>query len=167
MATVNQQSNNHRQSHRHKPQPNTHPSTYRRRGLSLSRCGNLNNTNVHVMQTNTHGSPPLEITNNTNNHIQQKNNSHTNNPINYRNHNNHKKPRKKRKTNMWIYLEGRMGFSCVLTDDIKAQGVSVPKDTIAMVKQDGKDTMPYIQFGKPFELIRWCKNIDKTKLTFC
>ena len=129
MATENLQSNNH---HRRELQPNTHSSTHRRvprrRGLSLSRCGNLNNTNVHVMQTNTHGPPPpngppppLEITNNPNNHIQQKNNNHTNNPINHRNHNNHKKPRQKRKTNIWIYLEDRMGFCCVLKDEFQHQ----------------------------------------------
>ena len=153
MSTGNQQSNDAR--HRYQYQSSTINTTISTRNHRVS------NRPIHP---NTTRPPPLQVMTGKS---PVNNNQHQISSIHPSNHNNqNRRIKRKRKSDIWKYLESRKGGYCYLTGDITAHGIPIPKDTIAIVEQEDEETMPYLSFAKPYSNYRWTNGIKKAKLSF-
>ena len=74
------------------------------------------------------------------------------------------KQRKKRKNQLWKYLEQRVGIICTTKNKITVAGIAVPKGALAIVQQE-EDSHPFVQFAKPYQYITTAK-YGKDKLSF-
>ena len=146
MSTGNQQSNNARQRYQY-PYPYPHQSPTSNSAIS-TRNHRINHRPIHP---NTTRPPPLQSMARTS-------------PVNHNSQN--KATKRKSKSNIWKYLEFRKGSYCYLISDITAHGIPIPKNTIAIVEQDDKDSMPYLSFSKPYSNYRWTNGIKKATLSF-
>ena len=63
---------------------------------------------------------------------------------------------------MWDYLEKRVGVYCLTKAPIKVDGMDIPKETMAVIKQIG-DQHPFVTFGEPFAWLQ-SKDIGKKGL---
>ena len=78
--------------------------------------------------------------------------------------NTNSKQRKQRKTQLWKYLEIRVGIICIAKSKMTVAGIAVPKGALAIVQQEG-DSHPFVQFAKPYQYITTAK-YGKDKLSF-